>query len=125
MKFLQSQKGLTLIEIMMALVVGTILILAFSGAFTASYRTEFITDKRVEAARIADSIIEYLRDNNLNELNSTDIEDSFDKNISISINNSNDNADINIDSEKKDNLYLVAIEWKDRNYRIETFLAGE
>ena len=138
MGFIKNQKGFTLIEVMVALVIGLVLIIAFSGAIVNSFKAELRMDDRMEASRIVDSIIEQLKNKNLNDLNSDDnindiedietsIKETFEKDIDIS-DSKNDNPDITVkwkEEKTTDGLYLVTIKWNARNYKLEALLAGD
>lgn len=125
MRFLQKEKAFTLIEVMVAIVIGVVLIIAFSAFIINSFKAELRMDDRMEAARISDSIIEQLHGKNLSNWSAvlTDINNSIDVEVS-----NNTEADITVKLTKEnttDNLYLVRIVWEDRNYEIETLLAGD
>ena len=133
MGLIKNQEGFTLIEVMTALVIGLVLIIAFSGAIVSSFKAEIRMDERMEASRITDSIIEQLQNKNLKNLDSNDIDDIqtninnfVTKNLVISDSNTG-NPDITVETDKRDdlNLYLVTINWSDRNYKIEVLLAGD
>jgi prepilin-type N-terminal cleavage/methylation domain-containing protein len=131
MKFLNNEKAFTLIEVMTSLVVILILVLAFSGAFINSLRSENIIDERLEIQNITNSIIEILRNNeiyNKSEFKSINFGD-YDYLFDIFENGEsyNDDADVLIEYNKHEdftNLYLVEIRWPEDNYSTEILLAG-
>jgi len=122
-----SQKGFTLIEVMVSLVIGVILIIGFSGALVNGLRAEDRIDDRLEARRINNSIIENLRNNRDNWKNT----DNHYGDYSIEIIESgeaiiNTDADIIVEYEEAANdLYMFEIEWKTRKYSSEILLVGE
>jgi len=143
MMTLKNEKGLTVIETIIALFLIGILIAAFSNALVTVLRSEVEIDKRLKASSLASGVIEYLGegdnfeqvnyygevyinsnynlvngDNNLGDLSS--LEDSFFNDI-IFKNNSNENEDnvskIVIDENfgGMDNLYEVTVKifWRE------------
>ena len=131
MIYFNKKGGFTLIEIMIALVLAAILILAFSSAIVNGIRSEARIDKRLEAIRISNSIAEKLRDIRENEDNKwVNIQGTFEgyqvnfQEASETIDNNND--DIFIKYKTLNNgIHFFEIIWESRNYNIELLLAGE
>ena len=130
----KNQKGLTLIEVMVALVLGLILITAFTGALVIGLQTEGDMDYRQDAKNIATSIVEILRSEreSLEDIQWNDIKDDFNSNEIKFI----DDVTIKPETPRKDlngsnNLYeiIILIEWQERgnerSYRLETLLSGD
>jgi len=134
MKIYCNQFGLTLIEIMVALVIGLILVTAFTGALVIGLQTEGDMDYRQDAKNIATSIVEILRSEreSLEDIQWNDIKDDFNSNEIKFI----DDVTIKPETPRKDlngsnNLYeiIILIEWQERgnerSYRLETLLSGD
>ncbi len=69
MNYLRNQRGLTLVETIVALILILLLVAAFAGAMTAGLQREVEVDKRLQASSLARGIIEYLKEDvNLDEL---------------------------------------------------------
>ena len=130
-----NEEGFTLIEIMASLVIGLLIISAFSWSLINGIKTENRVDKRLKARRITNSIIENLRTNkyrdNLNDNLTWEETGGQFKNINIKFDsegNISGNTDILISvtqSSILDKLYSIKINWVDRNYNTEILLAGE
>ena len=60
MDYLQDQRGLTLIEVIVAMVLILILVTAFTGALTTSLQREVEVDHSLKATDLAAGIIEYM-----------------------------------------------------------------
>jgi len=140
MKYLKDQRGLTLVETIVALVLVLLLVAAFAGALTAGLQREIEVDHSLKAADLSASIIEYFGDNrdflpanegaeislsNFNNLNDA-AEDDL---IFNSLNK--DSSTITITrSEGYDNLYIIKlyIEWhepqRDSFYELVSYLTG-
>ncbi|MFW6282338.1 MAG: prepilin-type N-terminal cleavage/methylation domain-containing protein [bacterium] len=130
MELVKDETGFTLLEVLISLAIILILMLAFSSGIINSFRTESRVDQRLEAIRITDSIIEYLRANkeNLGDIDNyflSEIENDINNNETVYTIGTDNSSDIIIDSSNDGNLYLFEIEWPDRNYSTEVLLAGE
>lgn len=68
MKILYSKQGITLIEVLVAMVIGLMLIAAFSGAFVRGLHAEAEVDRKLQAASTAGSIIELFRDQDIKSI---------------------------------------------------------
>lgn len=127
MILLQNKQGLTLIEVIVALVLGLVLITAFTGALVVGLQTEGDMDERLEARRLTDDIIEYLR-NNRDEFEDDswedNISDEFEKVITIlkESESAEDDYDIIITWNKSDDLYEFKIDWYEINYSTEALI---
>ena len=130
MKLFQNEEGFTLIEVMMALVIGLTLILSFSRIFSSGLQSEREMDEKLEARRVTDDIVEYLR-NNINEFaneNSNSIRDDINDYINenrekeISIYFGESDSDVEIIYHENNSLYKFQINWSDRNYQKEAFI---
>ena len=60
MDYLQDQRGMTLIEVIVAMVLILILVTAFTGAITTSLQREVEVDHSLKATDLAAGIIEYM-----------------------------------------------------------------
>lgn len=130
MKFLKNEDGFTLIEIMLSLVLAVLLIFAFSNAIINGLRSETLINKRLEAIRISNSLVEQLRYIRNNEDgNWINIQGNFEDytvNFEESGETVNNNADDIFIKHKTvgDDLHSFEIIWEDRNYNLELLLAG-
>lgn len=121
MKLLYSQEGFSLIEIVVALVLGMLLVTAFTGALTVGLQTEGDMDDRMEVTRAIDSVIEELRNKDLSGVESEgelkgEIGDLLQEGLYIPDDYPKEIAD-------NDNLYNIKIVWTEGNYSIETLVA--
>jgi Tfp pilus assembly protein FimT len=130
MKFLKDEDGFTLIEIMLSLVLAVLLIFAFSNAIINGLRSETLINKRLEAIRISNSLVEQLRYIRNNEDgNWINIQGNF-EDYTINFEESGENVNNNTDDifikhkTVGDDLHSFEIIWKDRNYNLELLLAG-
>ena len=130
MSSLKQENGFTLIEIMLALVLSVALILAFSNAIINGLRSETKIDKRLEAIRISNSIVERIRLIRNNEDNNwVNIQGNFEdytinfKETGETIANNNDDIFIKHNLLSSD-LHSFEIIWEARNYNLEILLAG-
>lgn len=120
MKHLQNQRGFSLIEIMVALVLGLTLVMAFTGALIVGLQTEAGMDDRMYATRTINSVIEELRNENLSgEIDEDTIRglssfQEYEEELKI------EDGDVN---KEEDNLYSIKISWPDRNYSTEALVA--
>ena len=135
MKHLNNQRGFSLIEIMVALVLGLTLVIAFTGALIVGLQTEGDMDERLYSRRISDDIVEHLR-NNRQDFEESDWENNVNKEFEEDIKiieqidydenqDYNEDIDIVIVWNKSDNLYEFVIDWNDKNYKTEAVVAGE
>jgi len=129
MRLLQNQEGFSLIEIMVALMLGLLLVMAFTGAFIVGLQTEADMDERFQAKYVADSIVEYIRENRylLNDkILWSDVKDNFEYDEIKFI----DDVVIDPDSSN-DELYevFITIEWtergEERSYSLNALLSGD
>lgn len=130
MKLIYNQKGFSLFEVIIALVLGLALVSAFSGAFLIGFQAEDDMDNRLLIKNIADSTIEYIREDKRDELENINWKD-----VSANINNIFEETDINafikngsIETiEKNKNLYEVNIilEWEESSYSLSTLLTDD
>ncbi len=127
MCFFKKEEGFTLLEIMVTLVLGVILFLAFSRVFVFGLQSEAYIDNKLQAKSIASDIVEYIRQNrNLldnteekNEIEWNDVEEPFEAEI--------------IDKPYNSNNHLrevtIKIIWQERgnekNYILYALLAGD
>ena len=121
MRYLKSQEGFSLIEIVVALVLGMLLVTAFTGALTVGLQTEGDMDDRMEVTRAIDSVIEELRNKDLSGVESEgelkgEIGDLLQEGLYIPDDYPKEIAD-------NDNLYNIKIVWTEGNYSIETLVA--
>ena len=115
MKLLQNKDGFSLIEILVALVLGSLLVIAFTGAFIVGLQTEGDMDDRMYAMRAIDSVIEDLRNEDLSDIDEDTIRD---------LSSFTNDLEVNVEPEPDvDNLYSIKISWPDRNYSTETLVA--
>ncbi len=126
-----DKKGFTLIEILVALALGGLLVMAFSGAFSAGFRTEARMTDRMEARRVIDSVIEELRNQDfdedlINEENSEDKSSEI-KGVIEKLFPNDHELIIKEDEITKiqDNLYYFIIRYEDRGYHTEALIAIE
>ena len=127
MSYFKKEEGFTLLEIMVTLVLGVILFLAFSRVFVFGLQSEAYIDNKLQAKSIASDIVEYIRQNrNLlgnteekNEIEWNDVEEPFEAEI--------------IDKPYNSNNHLrevtIKIIWQERgnekNYILYALLAGD
>ena len=112
---LYNQRGFSLVEILVALLLGGLLATAFTVAFVVGLQTEAGMDERLEATRVIDSVIEELRNEELN--------DEIDKDTIKALPSfKNDKLEIEELEEEEDNLYYIIISWPDRNYSTEALV---
>ena len=135
---LEEDKGLTLIETIVAMTMLLILVAAFTGAFVVGLQGEVNVDQHQAAGSLAENIVEQLREEDLadlvgnnvlsdlleNQLDDFDISDlsSSAREFYTNQNISESNSFVNIDSDNG-NLYdvKVYIEWEDgKNFSLET-----
>jgi len=76
MDYLQDQRGLTLIEVIVAMVLILILVTAFTGALTTSLQREVEVDHSLKATDLAAGIIEFFGENEENRNIVRDIGDN-------------------------------------------------
>jgi len=67
-KILYGERGITLIEVLVAMVIGLMLIAAFAGAFVRGLQAEIEVDRKLQAASTAGSIIELFRDQDITNI---------------------------------------------------------
>jgi len=130
MIFLKKEEGFTLIEIMLALVLSVLLIFAFSNAIINGLRSETLVNRRLEAIRISNSLVErlrYIRDNEDGDW--VNIQGNF-EDYTINFEESGETVNNNTDDifiKHKlvgDDLHSFEIIWEARNYNLELLLAG-
>ena len=152
MRKLRQEDGLTLIEVIIALVLLFALVGAFAGAMLVGLQSEAEVDIRMEANNLASAIIEYIKDDGLpagtntengeevinlidfrNESNIDEEEDLFFSELNLT------NSKIIIDDDFEDidgfdnvdHLYkiIVELEWQERNeertLRLVSLFAGD
>jgi len=133
MKFLQKNEGFTLIEIMVALVLGLIMFLAFSNVFIFGLRSEGYIDNKFKAKNVANSIVEYIRENKTlleDDIKWQYIEEAFDDEVKF-IDNPDENIDIEREYKSVEDIYEVRIEIKwqergnERSYSLHALLSGD
>ncbi len=104
MEYLQDQRGMTLIEVIVAMVLILILVTAFTGAITTSLQREVEVDHSLKAADLAAGIIEYMGESG-NRYITIDIYEDYGEQIYISDSYFADEFDYNeIDDLKFDSL---------------------
>ena len=125
MKHLQKQDGFSLIEILVALTLGSLLVIAFTGAFVVGLQTEDEMDERMEVMRDIDSVIEELRNKELLsaeeiEVEYSDQEEGYLKG-EITLDSHLEFEDVNYDENNQ--IYSLKIGWKEGNYSTETLVS--
>jgi len=135
MIFLQKNEGFTLIEIMVALLLGLILFLTFSSIFISGLRSEGDIDNKLKAKNVANSIVEYIRKNknleNDNDIVWGDVEKAFDDDEVKFIDDPAENIKIDSEYNNVGNIYEVEIEIKwqergnERSYSLHALLLGD
>ena len=119
MKYLYDHKGFTLIEILIALVVGTLLVIAFSGAFVIGLQTEGDMDDRMYVIRSINSVIEELRNEDIND--NDNLEEKI-KNLP-SFQEYEEEFDEPEVRDEGGYLYSIKISWAGSKYSVETLVS--
>jgi len=115
LKILKEEKGLTLIETVVALALLLILFAAFAGAMVVGLQSETEVDKRLAASNLASSIIEYLGDTNLeDQFRDNDDNVNYDKFYSFDT----------FSSEIDDNLIFDSVDKNDSGVYIDKYSDG-
>ena len=121
MKYLQNQRGFSLIEIMVALVLGFTLVMAFTGALIVGLQTEVSMDERLKITRYVDSIIEDLRNKSLSGVEETELEEIIED--ILKERELEEKFTITVGEEEINKLYSVKISWTEGNYSKETLVS--
>ncbi|MFW6016684.1 MAG: type IV pilus modification PilV family protein [bacterium] len=135
MRFSQNNEGFTLIEIMVALVLALIIFFSFSRVFIFGLQSEGYINNKLQAKNVANSIVEYIRENrdlleNKNDIEWQDVEEAFDNGVKF-IDDPDENINIDHEDNSDENIYEVAIkiEWQergnDRSYSLNSLLSGD
>lgn len=122
MVYLDNEKGLTLVETIIALVMVVVLAAAFAGSMSIALQREVEVDNRLDASNLASSIIEFIGDgNNLNEIFSDDNVDPNSE-ITLFINNEyklitdiNDQSNTVIDENLDSDLFFSGLRLDNNN----------
>ncbi|SDL59669.1 PulJ/GspJ family protein [Halarsenatibacter silvermanii] len=116
MRYLHNQEGFSLIEILVALTLGALLVMAFSGAFSVGFQTEARMDDRLETRRVIDNVIEELRNEDLSGvIDAASLKSKLVDDYNI------DQETLNV-TEVDNNLYYIKIEIE--NYSTEALVAA-
>ena len=131
MTLFKQEDGFTLIEIMLALVLAVLLIFAFSDSIITGLRSEATINRKLEAIRVSNSLVENLRYiRNKEDNNWANIQGSF-EGYSVNFQESGETLSNNQDdifikyNLINSNLHSFEIIWEDRKYNLELLLAGE
>ena len=119
MRKLKQEEGLTLIEVIIALVLLFALVGAFAGAMLVGLQSEAEVDIRMEANNLASAIIEYIKDNGVPDTSGGDDDETIKYNDFVD--NSFNDEDLIFNELDQESSYIKIEEDYDGNvglYRI-------